>query len=184
MADYTNWLKNCVYRAPKRTEALYQGQGPGNTSLIFYGAAGLDEQKMEECFARYGGRYGQRVEWLFAQRGQILVSKWRSGVDENTLVLEGLGAGADDVRFDEGDVMEILTKPHKLQDIADILELEDIPFLRAEPVWMPRALIPVQDDETIRRLAGLMDEMTAMDGICNVTADFTILDEKFEKILQ
>ena len=44
MADYTNWLKQCVYRyegaEPIKT---FQGAGPGNTSFIFYGTEQVDE---------------------------------------------------------------------------------------------------------------------------------------------
>lgn len=181
MADYTNWLKRCVYRGRGMAElTLYQGLGPGNTSFIFYGRPELEEQQLADIFARHGGKYGQPVRWLFQERGQILVSKRQSGVDENTLMLEGLGAGADDVRFDDGDIMEIVTRPRKLQDVADILELEDIPLLQAGIVWVPQSLVPVNDDAVITEILELMDELTVLDGIVNVTADFWILDEKLE----
>ena len=184
MADYTNWLRHCVYRyegdAPLRT---YQGAGPGNTSFIFYGTDAVDETKLADCFAQYDGKYGVRVEWMFRQSGQILVSKLRSGVDENTMMLEGLGAGAEGVHFDDGDLMEVLTKPNKLQDTVDIFELEDIEILRAMLIWKPQALIPVNDDEMITSVLGLMDEVTAMDGIVNVTADFWIPDDKLEQMM-
>ena len=98
-------------------------------------------------------------------------------------MLEGLSAGADDVRFDESDLMEVITKPHKLQQIVDILELEDIPLLRQGLVLAPRDLVPVQDDATINQLLGLLDEITAMEEIMNLTADFWILDEKLENFV-
>lgn len=182
--DYTSWLKRCVYRGADRQElAVYQGLGPGNTAFLFYGRARLDEDALAACFARHGGKYGQKVDWLFQRRGQILISKLQSGVDENTLVLEGLGAGADDVRFDEGDLVEILTKPRKLQEIADILELEEIALLQAGLIWLPASLVPVQDEETITQILGLLEEATAMEDIVNVTADFWILDEKLERFV-
>ncbi len=184
MADYTNWLKQCVYcyegAAPLK---LYQGVGPGNTSLIFYGNDTVDEAQLAEVFARNGGKYGVRVDWIFRQSGQILVSKLRSGVDENTMMLEGLGAGAESVHFDDGDLMEVLTKPNKLQDIADIFELEDIELLKSMLIWIPSGFIPIEDDDTITALLAIMDEVTAMDGIVNVTADFWIPDDKFEKLV-
>lgn len=184
MADYTGWLKRCAYRSTDSQKvAVYQGLGPGNTAFLFYGRAGLDEEKLAHCFARHGGQYGKKVDWLFQRRGQILISKRQSGVDENTLVLEGLGAGADDVRFDEGDLVEMLTKPHKLQEIADILELEEIALLQAGIIWLPTSLVPVQDDETITQILGLLEEATAMEEIVNVTADFWILDEKLERFV-
>lgn len=184
MADYTTWLKRCVYRGNSvDAVTLYQGLGPGNTSFIFYGRPGLDEQYLADCFTRYGGKYGESVRWLFQQRGQILVSKRQSGVDENTLVLEGLAAGAEDVRFDDGDIMEIITKPNKLRDIADILELEEIALLQAQVIWVPQSLVPVTEDAVITQILGLLDELTILDGIVNVTADFWILDEKLEQFV-
>ncbi len=184
MTDYTAWLKRCVYRNGLAEEpVLYQGLGPGNTSFIFYGVPGLNEAELEDCFARHGGRYGQRVEWLFQKRGQVLVSKYQSGVDENTLVLEGIGAGVDDVRFDDSDLMEIVVRSAKLQSVIDILDLEDIPLIWAGNVLVPRDMIPVQDDETITQILSFLDEMTSNPGIVNLTADFWILDEKLERFV-
>lgn len=184
VADYTNWMKRCVYRNGEGEEpVLYQGMGPGNTSFIFYGVSGLDETELADCFARHGGKYGQRVEWMYQKRGQVLVSKFQSGVDENTLVLEGIGAGADDVRFDDGDLMEIVVKSAKLQSVIDILDLEDIPLVWAGNILVPRDLVPVHDDETITQILSFLDEMTANPGIVNLTADFWILDEKLERFV-
>ena len=50
-------------------------------------------------------------------------------------------------------------------------------------IWKPQALIPVNDDEMITSVLGLMDEVTAMDGIVNVTADFWIPDDKLEQMM-
>lgn len=184
MADYTNWLNRCVYRNTKQqTLQLYQGLGPGNTAFIFYGLPGIDQQQLATCFEQHGGKYGQQVHWLFQQRGQILISKWQSSVDENTMMLEGLGAGADEVRFDDSDLMEILTKPHKLQSVVDVLDLEDMPLLQAGLVWMPRSLVPIEDGETMTLLLGLLDDMTALESIVNLTADFWIADEKLENFV-
>ena len=184
MADYTNWLKRCVYRNYMEQElALYQGQGPGRTSFLFYGHPDTNEEMLADCFLRYGGKYGEKVEWLYKTRGQILISKWKSGLDENTLVLEGLSAGADDVRFGDDDLVEIMTKSAKLQQVADILELEDIPILWAGNILVPRDLIPVQEDEAITNILSLLDEITAMESIVNLSADFWILDERLERFI-
>ena len=110
-------------------------------------------------------------------------SKYQSSVDENTMMLEGLGAGAESVHFDDGDLIEVITKPNKLQDTVDIFELEDIQLLKHMLIWTPRNLIPINDDETITMILGLMDAVTSMEGIVNVTADFWIPDDKMEKFV-
>lgn len=184
MADYTNWLKQCVYRCANMTPCkLFQGTGPCNTSFFFYGTDEVDEEQVRTCFARHHGKYGVRVDWMFRQNGQILVSKLQSGIDENTMMLEGLGAGAERVHFDDGDLMEVLTKPNKLQDTVDVFELEDIQILQQMLVWIPREWITVNDEASITDILGLMDDMTAMNGIGNVTADFWIPDDKLEQFM-
>ena len=184
MADYTNWLKQCAYRYEGEASIkTFQGAGPDHTSFIFYGTDAVDENQLADCFTRHGGQYGVRVEWMFRQSGQILVSKLRSGIDENTLVLEGMGAGAESVHFDDGDLMEVITKLNKLQDMIDIFELEDIEILKSMVIWKPRDLLPINDDATITKVLSIMDEVTAMDGIVNVTADFWIPDDKLERLL-
>jgi transcriptional/translational regulatory protein YebC/TACO1 len=79
--------------------------------------------------------------------------------------------------------MEVLTKPNKLQDTVDIFELEDIEILKSMVIWKPNALLPINDDDMITAVLGLMDEVTALEGIVNVTADFWIPDDKLEKLL-
>lgn len=184
MADYKDWMKHCVYRHVDRTDlALYQGVGPGKTAYIFYGLPELDEVQLARCFTRYGGVYGQKVEWLFQQRGQILVSKYQSGIDENVLVLEGMSAGAQDVCFDDGDLVEIVTKANRMQSVADILEMEDILQLRTSLIYEPREWIAIHEDAVIIAILKFLDEVLSMDSIVNFTANFWILDEKLEKFV-
>jgi transcriptional/translational regulatory protein YebC/TACO1 len=79
--------------------------------------------------------------------------------------------------------MEVLTKPNKLQDTVDIFDLEDIEILKSMVIWKPNALLPINDDDVITAVLGLMDEVTALEGIVNVTADFWIPDDKLEKLI-
>ena len=178
MADYTNWIPKCAYRFQEGVSTeVHQGIGPGGISFVFYTLPDADLSVFEDCFRRHGGKYGERVTWLFTQRGQILVSKRISGIDENTLVLEGLGAGADDVRFDDGDLMEIIMKPRKLEQIADVLDLEDIPTVQKGCIWHPQSLIPLEDRDTITEVLSFLDEILRYEKIVNMTADFWISDE-------
>ena len=183
MADYRTWLKRCVYRANTEKECLYQGLGPGNTALFFYGAPGVDESLLTDCFVRNGGVYGKCMAWMFQEKGQILISKQRSGLDENTLVLEGLGAGAENVLFDEGDLVELWTKPSNVFEIADILQFEGIPLLQKGKVLFPKTQTLVEGETEIRNLCALLEEVTALETIHNVTADFWILDEILERMV-
>lgn len=184
MADYTNWLKQCAYRYEGTLPLkIFQGTGPSNTSFLFYGTNEVSEEQVRACFAQYNGTYGVRVDWLFRQNGQILVSKLQSGMDENTMMLEGLGAGAERVHFDDGDLMEVLTKPNRLQDTADIFDLEDIQILKKMLVWIPREWVTVNEEEAIMDILHLMNAMTAIEGIVNVTADFWIPDDKLEQFV-
>lgn len=143
----------------------------------------MDEKRLQEIFQRNHGVYGQPVTWLFREKGQILISKYRSGMDENTLVLEGLGAGAEDVRFDDGDLVEVLCSKSKLRTIADIFELEDISILQSNVVLLPQALTPLEAMEQMQHLLFLLEDLLNLEQIYNFTADFWIADEKLDRFV-
>lgn len=182
MADYRNWQYLCVYRGKGKEPNVYSGIGPGNTGILLYGSPDLDVAGLAQLFADYGGRFGENVQWKFQEKGQILLSKRANLVDEGTIVLEALGSGAEDVLFDDGDLMEIRTRRNRLQDVADVLELEDVEVLHAGVVWMPRQAVPVEDAADIRMLTGLLEEVLRLQDVWNITSDFVILDEKLEKL--
>lgn len=183
MADYTDWLTKCAFHLPNKDGlTLYQGIGPGGCALLFYGLD-ANEEKLAEIFAAYGGKYGQQVSWLFGEKGQILISKYQSNCDENTLVLEGLGAGAEDVRFNDGDLVELLTKKNKLQDVVDILEIEEIPILRSGIVVWPQQQVVIQATEQIHQLLQLLEEVLTLPEIANFVSDFWISDEQISQMV-
>lgn len=183
MADYTDWLTKCAFHLANKTDLkLYQGVGPGGCALMFYGLD-ADEAKLAEIFSACGGKYGQQVSWLFAEKGQILISKYQSNCDENTLMLEGLGAGAEDVRFNDADLVELLTKKNKLQDVVDILEIEEIPILRAGLIAWPQQQVLIQESEQVSQLLQLLDEVLSLPEIANFISDFWISDEQIEQMV-
>ena len=56
-------------------------------------------------------------------------------------------------------------------------------ILWAGNILVPRDLIPVQEDEAITNILSLLDEITAMESIVNLSADFWILDERLERFV-
>lgn len=178
--DYRNWQHLCVYRGKGKEPVMYTGLGPGNVAIVLYGSPDLDKELLARKFEEYGGKTDINVRWIFQEKGQILISKRDNFTDETTIVLEALGSGAEDVLFDEGDLMEVRTRSAKLRDVADVLELEDVEMLKAGIVWMPREMIPVEDPQTITQLVELLEEVLRWNDIWNITSDFWILDEKLE----
>ncbi|MBR6755803.1 MAG: YebC/PmpR family DNA-binding transcriptional regulator [Peptococcaceae bacterium] len=183
MADYTDWLTKCAFHLPNKSDLnLYQGIGPGGCALLLYGL-GANEEKLADIFAAYGGKYGQQVSWLFGEKGQVLISKYQSNCDENTLMLEGLGAGAEDVRFNDGDLVELITKKNKLQDVVDILKIEEIPILRSSVIVWPQQQVVIQEAEQVHQLLQLLDEVLALPEIANFVSDFWISDEQISQMV-
>ena len=150
--------------------------------MLLYGL-GANEEKLADIFAAYGGKYGQQVSWLFGEKGQVLISKYQSNCDENTLMLEGLGAGAEDVRFNDGDLVELITKKNKLQDVVDILEIEEIPILRSSVIVWPQQQVVIQEAEQVHQLLQLLDEVLSLPEIANFVSDFWISDEQISQMV-
>ena len=115
-----NMPKDTIERAIKRgtgeiagadyEEALYEGYGPGNVALM---VKCLTDNKtrtvanVRTAFNKNGGRFGETVNWMFAEKGQILFTK--DVADEDTLMMAAVDAGAEDVKTEDGGY-EIITE--------------------------------------------------------------------------
>ena len=67
------------------------------------------------------------VDW-FDRKGQIVIDNEEEDLDEDTVMLDALEAGADDM-VNEGDVFVIYTDPDALSEVVDALEAKGYTFV-------------------------------------------------------
>lgn len=186
--DYTYWAELCREQKDNREqleEILLEGRGPGGISVIIRVKTANQVETAADFalfFEKRQGHLGEKVRWLFREKGEILVSKYYSNQTEDAIMLAALSVGAEDVEFGEGDVVRILCPARKLADIAELLEFEDVPVRTKRLCYQPKELFPFYQVAEIQAIIALMEDLTKRDDVLDVTADFLLDDVVCKKL--
>jgi YebC/PmpR family DNA-binding regulatory protein len=151
-------------------EMVYEGYGLGGVAVI---VEALSDNKnrtageVRHIFDKMGGSLGTSgcVSYLFDKKGIIAVEH-SDDVDEDTLMMESLEAGANDV-VNEDEVYEIITSPENFSIVSGVLSDAGYKFLVAEIQMVPQTNVEVSkenEDRTMKMLDWLEDH----DDISNV----------------
>jgi len=144
--------KENIERALKKAKGELEGQNFETLTFEGYGPEGVavlvkaetDNRNrtstyLKNTFQEYGGELGDEgcVRWIFQRRGLIRIdSNSLNGTDEDTLQLEAIEAGAEDIE-EEGDRIKISFAPDDLKPAVESLE-NLVPELEAELVMVPK----------------------------------------------
>ena len=143
-------------------ELIYEGYGPGGVACIVETLTDNRNRsagEMRHNFDKCGGNLGQAgsVSFMFDRKGQIVIEA--EDLDEDTVMMDALEAGAEDLNADE-DVFEIITAPNDLGAVRDALEEKGYTFVSAEVAYLPQTMttLPEEMVEKMEKLIDLMDE--------------------------
>ncbi len=180
--DYTYWaqrLRELKHNDQEKSEFILEGRGPYRLSFVIRAMAEEKEivtEELADLFAVCQGRLGEPVRWLFVEKGEVLVSKYRSQLSEDQIMLAALSVGAEDVEFGEGDVARIICAAGKLEQIAELLEFEDVYVYTQRICYQPQELFALQQREEIEAVIALMEALVENDAVLDVAADFLLDD--------
>jgi len=152
-------------------EIVYEGYGPGGVAVIVETATDNRNRTagdLRHYFDKFGGNLGQTgcVSFLFNKKGVILIEK-TDGVDEDSLMMESLEAGAED--FDAGDeYFEILTEPAEFTAVRGALEKKGYEIASAEIQMIPVTTTKLEDPKQIELMDKLIENLEDLDDVQNV----------------
>jgi len=169
-------------------EIVYEGYGPGGTAILVNIATdnrNRTASEMRYIFSRNGGSLGESgcVAWMFENRGVLTINLEGKDLDPDELLLAGIEAGADDVRFNEENV-EIITAPKDLETVKNALEQAGYEIDEAENSMLPKTTVTLADEGQARQMLRLYDALEDHDDVQNVYANFDIPDDIMEKLDQ
>lgn len=152
-------------------EIIYEGYGPNGVAVI---VVCLTENKnrtaanVRHAFSKHGGNMGTSgcVSFMFEKRGQIIIEK-EDDMDEDSLMMSALDAGADDVIAEE-EGFEILTSPDSFTGVYEALLAEGYTMLSAEVTQIPSTYTELTDDEDVKKLEKMLDVLEDDDDVQNV----------------
>ncbi len=144
-------------------ELIYEGYGPGGVACIVETLTDNRNRtagEMRHYFDKCGGNLGQAgsVSFMFDRKGQIVIEA--EDLDEDTVMMDALEAGAEDFSAEE-DVFEIITAPNDLGTVRDALEEKGYSFVSAEVAYIPQTMTALPDEamcEKMEKLIDMMDE--------------------------
>lgn len=163
-------------------ELVYEGYGPGGSALmveVYTENRNRTVAELRHAFNKNGGSLGENgsVAWQFKYVGQILVDK--HGLDEDTVTLAALDAGAEDVSVEEGHIV-IETKIENLHSTNDQLETSGIKASEVNLARIPTNFATPSPDE-IRKLIVLVDAIEELDDVKETFVNVEIADEYYEE---
>ena len=150
----------------------YEGYGPSGVAIIVDAMTDNRNRTASEVrhhFDKYGGNLGATgcVSWSFDEKGVIIVDNEDGDIDEDTIMMDALEAGADDVKT-EGEVYEIYTAPDSFSAVNDAPSAAGYKFLSAQIEMVPQNYIKLTDPEDIKNMEKMIEMFEDNDDVQNV----------------
>jgi YebC/PmpR family DNA-binding regulatory protein len=156
-------------------ELTYEGYGPGGVAVLVEVLTDNRNRTVAEIrnqFSKNGGSLGEQgcVAWIFDPKGLISVTK--DGVDEESVMLAALEAGAEDVRAEE-ETFDVVTAPEDLPAVRQAVEAAGLKYTLAEVTMLPRSTVQIEGKEA-QQMLRLMEGLEDHDDVQHVYANFDI----------
>lgn len=163
-------------------EVAYEGYGPAGVAIMVETMTDNKQRTVAEIrnlFTKGGGNMGSAgcVSYLFSKKGSLVYEK--KGVDEETLAMEAIEAGAEDIHSEESTI-EIVTNPDNFQKVKETLNAKGFKPSSAEVTMVPSTLVKLAGDDA-QKVIKLVQSLEEHDDVQNVHANFDIPDDILEK---
>ena len=150
----------------------YEGHGPSGIAVIVETMTDNRNRtagSVRHHFDKYGGSLGTNgcVSWSFDRKGVIVIDNEDEELDEDTVMMDALEAGADDLK-NEGDVFTVYTDPDDFNAVADALSAKGYTFVSAQIEMVPQNYQKLESEEQISQMEKLLDIMEDDDDVQNV----------------
>lgn len=149
-------------------EITYEGYGPGGVAVtieVMTDNRNRTAADVRHLFTKYGGNLGESgcVAWMFKKKGLFVIEK--EGIDEETLMLVALEAGAED--FKAEDQYEITTAPEDFDSVQQALDQNKYTTLVAQVTMVPETTVELNGDEAVK-MVKLIDALEDHDDVQEV----------------
>lgn len=150
----------------------YEGYGPCGVAVIVETMTdnrNRTASEMRHYFDKYGGNMGMAgcVSWSFDKKGVIIVDNEGFKLDEDTVMMAALDAGADDCVTEE-ETFVVYTAPDDFQTVATALESQGYKFLSAEVEMVPQNFIKLAAEDDVKNMTKMLEMFEDNDDVQNV----------------
>ena len=150
----------------------YEGYGPNGVAVI---VETLTDNKnrtaanVRAAFSKGNGNMGTSgcVSFLFDKKGQIVIEREATDMDEDELMMLAIEAGADDFEAEE-EGYTITTDPDTFSDVYAALESAGIAMVQAEIAMIPQTSATITSDADLKAWNKMMDLLEDDDDVQEV----------------
>ena len=167
-------IKKAAGEGDKNTyvDMVYEGYGPSGVAVI---VEALTDNKnrtagdLRHYFDKCGGNLGHTgcVSFLFNDKGVSVIDNEDGELDEDTVMMAALEAGAADFEAD-GPALEITCDPDAFNDVVKALEGKGYTFASAEIEMVPQNYITLTGEGDVKNMEKLIDMLEDNDDVQNV----------------
>ena len=148
----------------------YEGYGPGGVAIIVECMTDNRNRtagNMRHHFDKFGGNLGTNgcVSWSFDKKGVLVIDNSEEELDEETVMMDAMEAGADDFEAD-GDVFTIYTMPDDFNSVVE--GLGKYTFVSAQIEMVPQNYQKLESEEHIKLMEKMIEIMEDDDDVQNV----------------
>jgi YebC/PmpR family DNA-binding regulatory protein len=184
----SNMTKDTIERAVARgagttdgdnyDEVRYEGYGPGGVAVMVDCVTDNRNRTVGEvrhAFSKCGGNLGTdgSVGYLFKKVGLL---SYASDVDEDSVMVAALDAGADDVIVADDGSIEVLTPWEQFGDVKDAMATAGLTPETAE-VTMRASTQNELDNDNAQKMIRLLDMLEELDVVQKVYSNASISDD-------
>ena len=152
-------------------EITYEGYGAAGVAVIVETLTDNRNRTagdVRHAFDKHGGNMGANgcVSWMFKKKGVIVIEREDLEVDEDTIMMQALEIGADDVDITE-ETFEVTTEPDSFSEVREGLEKLGYNFVVAEIQMIPDNYSKI-DEATAVKMERMLDMFEDNDDVQNV----------------
>ncbi len=150
----------------------YEGYGPSGVAVIVEALTDNRNRTapaVRHLFDKYGGNLGATgcVSWNFSQKGVIIITDEDEELDEETVMMDALEAGASDVEAEDA-VYTVYTEPADCTAVAQALEAAGYVFQSAQVEMVPNDYIKLTAEKDIQNMEKMLDLLEEDEDVQNV----------------
>ncbi len=150
----------------------YEGYGPSGVAVI---VETLTDNKnrsaanVRSYFTKGNGNMGTTgcVSFMFDKKGQIVIEKEATDMDEDELMMLAIEAGADDFEAEE-EGYTITTSPDAFSEVHAALEAAGIEMAEAEVTMIPQTWTTLTSEADIKAMNKMLDLLEEDDDVQNI----------------
>ncbi|UOQ47316.1 YebC/PmpR family DNA-binding transcriptional regulator [Gracilibacillus caseinilyticus] len=165
-------------------ELTYEGYGPGGTAVmveVLTDNKNRTASELRHAFSKNGGNLGENgcVAFMFDRKGYFVIDRETTDADEDTVMLEAIEAGAEEMETVEG-AYEIYADPEDFQNVKKTMEESGFTFETSEITMIPQTMSAV-DEEAGNKMVKLVQMLEDMEDVQevhhNIEADEAIMEQ-------